>query len=190
MSTRILVIPGSTRSEALSKRFARSVPALLPEGAEATVVDLRDHAMPLYDGDLEKAEGLPEAAVALRELVKQHDAVVFVSPEYNASIPGVLKNTIDWLSRPHEPDPDGQPWAGKVAGLLSSSPGALGGMRGLVHLRQILMNVGMQVVTEQFALGKAHEAFDDDGGLASERHRAAVEKVLGSVVRLSRALAS
>ena len=168
---KLLVIPGSTRKAAFSKQLAAAIAAAPPTGVAITVVDLADFSMPLYDGDLEEAEGLPAGAVALREVVKQHDALVFVSPEYNASIPAVLKNTIDWLSRPHAAEPDVSVWSGKVAGVLSSSPGRLGGMRGLVHLRQILMNVGMQVVSEQFALGTAHEAFAEDGSLKSERHR-------------------
>tara|TARA_R110002072_G_scaffold109160_1_gene236257 strand:+ start:21203 stop:21772 length:570 start_codon:yes stop_codon:yes gene_type:complete len=186
---KLLVIPGSTRRAAFSKQLARAIVGSAPSGTEITIADLSDFAMPMYDGDLEEAEGLPESAIKLREVVKQHDALLFVSPEYNASIPAVLKNTIDWLSRPYAPEPKVSVWAGKVAGLLSSSPGALGGMRGLVHLRQILMNVGMQVVTEQFALGTAHEAFAADGSLKSDRQQAGVDKVVASVVRIATALA-
>jgi chromate reductase, NAD(P)H dehydrogenase (quinone) len=186
---KLLIIPGSTRRAAFSKQLAKAVAMAPTAGVSMTVVDLSEFAMPLYDGDLEEAEGLPAGAIALREVVKQHDAVLFVSPEYNAAIPAVLKNTIDWLSRPHAAEPGVAAWAGKVAGLLSSSPGALGGLRGLVHLRQILMNVGMQVVTEQFALGSAHDAFADDGSLKSERHAASVQHVVASVVRIASALA-
>ena len=189
MTTRVLVIPGSTRAGAFSKQLARAVAQSMPDGAEATVVDLAELAIPLYDGDLEEREGLPEGALALRRDVQAHDAALFVSPEYNASIPAVLKNAIDWVSRPYAAEEGVAAWAGKVAGLMSSSPGALGGLRGLVHLRQILMNVGMQVVTEQFALGGAHEAFGDDGALVSERQRASVERVVTSVLRMTRALA-
>lgn len=187
--TKLLIIPGSTRRAAFSKQLAKAVAGSVPEGVDATVVDLADYAMPLYDGDLEEVEGLPEGAVKLREVVKQHEAVLFVSPEYNASIPAVLKNAIDWLSRPYAAEPKVPVWPGKTAGLLASSPGGLGGLRGLVHLRQILMNVGMQVVTEQFALGGAHEAFADDGSLSNERHQAGVDKVVQSVVRIATALA-
>lgn len=186
---KLLVIPGSTRRAAFSKQLAKAIAGSSPEGATITVADLSDFAMPIYDGDFEESEGLPEGAVKLREVVKQHDALLFVSPEYNSSIPAVLKNTIDWLSRPYAAEPKVAVWPGKVAGLLSSSPGGLGGMRGLVHLRQILMNVGMQVVTEQFALGTAHEAFAEDGSLKSDRHRAGVDKVVASVVRIATALA-
>ena len=168
---KLLVIPGSTRRAAFSKQLARAIVGSAPSGTEITIADLSDFAMPMYDGDLEEAEGLPESAIKLREVVKQHDALLFVSPEYNASIPAVLKNTIDWLSRPYAPEPKVSVWAGKVAGLLSSSPGAL------------------QVVTEQFALGTAHEAFAADGSLKSDRQQAGVDKVVASVVRIATALA-
>lgn len=188
MAVRLLVIPGSTRRGAFSKQLAAAALAQVGDRAEATLVDLREHAMPLYDGDVEEQGGLPAGALTLRPLVADHDAVLFVTPEYNASIPAVLKNAIDWLSRPHAADPAGQPWAGKVAGLLASSPGALGGLRGLVHLRQIAMNVGMQVVTEQYALGSAQEAFAADGALRDARAQQGVEKVLLSLLRITAAL--
>ena len=188
MGLRILVIPGSTREAAFSKRLARAVPPAVPPGHAATVIDLRDYAMPLYDGDLEAAEGLPDGAVRLRALVQQHDALLFVSPEYNSSIPAVLKNTIDWLSRPYAAQPGVSAFHGKVACLMSSSPGALGGMRGLVHLRQILMNLGVLVVTEQFSLSKANEAFADDGSLRDERGQKGVAKVVEALVRVATAL--
>jgi len=192
MSTsKVAVIAGSTREGSFAKQLARAATrAVEAAGGSATFVDLREFEMPLYDGDLEEAEGLPKGAVALRDVVKAHDAFVFVSPEYNASIPAVLKNAIDWVSRPHAAEPGVAAWPGKVAGLLSSSPGALGGMRGLVHLRQILMNVGLQVVTEQFALGGAHQAFGDGAALQDERHRGGVDKVVGAVLRMTRALAA
>lgn len=190
MAARLLVIPGSTRTDAFSKKLARAAGALATKnGIEATVVDLRDHAMPLYDGDLETASGLPEAAVRLREIVKQHAAVLFVTPEYNASLPAVLKNTIDWLSRPYGKEPGVSVWKGKVAGLLSSSPGALGGMRALVHLRQVLMNLGLLVVTEQFALGNAASAFAPDGGLVDAKSQSAVLAIAQRVVHVASRLA-
>jgi NAD(P)H-dependent FMN reductase len=183
---RVLVMPGSTRTEAFSKRLARAAVRFVEQaGAAATLVDLRDHAMPLYDGDLETAEGLPEAAVRLRKLVMQHDALLVVSPEYNASIPAVLKNTIDWLSRPYAAEPDVKPFKHKVAALLSSSPGALGGLRGLVHLRQILQNLGVLVISEQFALGNAAGAFGPDGSLADARQATAAAAVVQRLVQVA-----
>lgn len=186
MTTRLLVIPGSTRTDAWSKKLARAAAALAAKnGIESTVVDLRDYAMPLYDGDLEAATGLPEGAVRLREVVKQHQALLFATPEYNASLPAVLKNALDWLSRPSAKEPGVSPWKGKVAGLLSSSPGALGGLRALVHLRQVLMNLGVLVVTEQFALGSAAAAFAPDGGLADAKTQSTVLALAQRVVQVA-----
>ena len=190
MSVRVIVIAGSTRTQAFSKRLARvAVRSVEQAGGSATLVDLRDFPMPLYDGDLEAASGLPEQAIRLRDLLKQHDALLVASPEYNSSIPAVLKNALDWLSRPHAPEPGVSPYRDKVAGLLSSSPGALGGLRGLVHLRQILQNVGCLVVSEQFALGNAGSAFTADGELADSRQAEGVAAVVRRLIDVAARLA-
>jgi NAD(P)H-dependent FMN reductase len=182
MAIRVLVIPGSTRTDAFSKKLARAAGKLVAQaGAEATVIDLRDFAMPLYDGDLETSEGVPEGAVRLRGVVKVHEALMVCTAEYNSSLPAVLKNTIDWLSRPYAAEPGVSVFKHKTAAVLSSSPGALGGMRGLVHLRQILMNLGVLVITEQFSLSNAASAFAADGSLVDGKHTATV---LGIAQRL------
>lgn len=177
--TKILVVAGSTRTGAFSKQLAKAVTALaVAAGHPATFADLREFEMPLYDGDLEAAQGLPAGAVRLRALMGQHDALLVVTPEYNASIPAVLKNALDWLSRPHAAEPGVSVFAGKVAAVMASSPGALGGLRALVHLRQVLMNLGLLVLTEQFALGNAGGAFAPDGQLADAKTAATVEKIV------------
>lgn len=190
MSPAILVVAGSTRTQALSKQLARAVCGSIEQlGAAPTFVDLRDYPMPLYDGDLEAAEGLPEAAVRLRQLVQQHQAFVFVTPEYNASLPAVLKNALDWLSRPYAKEPGVSPLRQRVAALLSSSPGALGGQRALVHLRAVLMNLGMLVLTEQFALGNADRAFAADGGLVDGKQVETIRGILRRLVHVASRLA-
>lgn len=190
MNTRVLVIAGSTREASFSKQLARAACAqLAAAGAQASFIDLRDFPMPLYDGDLEAATGLPPEAVRLRAQMLAHDALVVVTPEYNSSLPAVLKNALDWLSRPHAPEPGVSPYKGKVAALLSSSPGALGGLRALVHLRQVLQNVGCLVITEQFALGNAGKAFADDGKLADAKQAEGVAGVLNRLVEVSARLA-
>ena len=182
----LLVIAGSTRTGAFSKQLARAACRLAEaDGHRATLVDLRDYPMPLYDGDLEEAEGLPEAAVRLRALIKQHDALLIATSEYNSSLPAVLKNAIDWLSRPYAAEPGVQVFEHRVAGLLSTSPGALGGMRCLVHLRQVLMNLAMLVITEQFSLGGAAKAFAADGSLADAKQAASVQKVVRRLVEVA-----
>lgn len=174
MSTRspkILAFAGSTRTESYNKKLIRiAVDAAKSTGAEVTLIDLRDYPLPLFDGDLEDSEGLPENAKKLKVLFNSHDALLISAPEYNSSITGVLKNTLDWVSREATDDePPLRDFKGKVATLLSASPGALGGMRGLVHLRAMLGNIGVIVLPEQVSLPKAHEAFDDAGKLNEER---------------------
>ena len=188
--SKLLVVAGSTRSGAFSKQLARAATELAStKGHEATFVDLRDFAMPLYDGDLESAQGLPDGAVRLRALAKAHQALLVVTPEYNASLPAVLKNALDWLSRPYAAEPGVSVFAGKVAAVMASSPGALGGLRALVHLRQVLMNLGLQVLTEQFALGNAGSAFGPDGKLADAKTAATVEKIVLRLLQVAGKLA-
>lgn len=191
MPCRVLVIPGSLRADSFARRLARAAADLArAQGAGATVAELRDLPMPLYDGDLEAAQGLPANAVALRRLVQQHDALLVVTPEYNASIPAVLKNALDWVSRPYAPEPNVQAFRGKTTAMLASSPGALGGLRALVHLRQIMMNLGMLVLTEQYALGGADAAFGPGGELVDDRQRNAVGAVISRLVAVATKLAN
>jgi chromate reductase, NAD(P)H dehydrogenase (quinone) len=183
---KLLVVAGSTRAGSFSKQLARAATRLAEAGgAAATFVDLRDHAMPLYDGDLEEAHGLPDGAVRLRALVRQHSALLVVTPEYNASLPAVLKNALDWLSRPYGKEPNVSAFTGVVAAVMASSPGALGGLRALVHLRQVLMNLGTLVITEQFALGGAGGAFAADGTLVDPKQAAAVQKVVQRLLQVA-----
>jgi len=152
---RILVFAGSARKDSVNKKLARmAADAVTAAGGEATYVDLADYAAPLYDGDLEASEGSPESMKQLRQLFLEHDGLLISSPEFNSSITPLMKNTIDWVSR------EGgkgslTPYQGKVAALLACSPGALGGLRGLVHLRAILGNLGVLVLPTQFAIGAA-----------------------------------
>jgi chromate reductase, NAD(P)H dehydrogenase (quinone) len=188
---KLLIVAGSTRTGAFSKQLAGAAQKLAQAaGHQATVVDLRDYPMPLYDGDLEAQEGSPEGCKRLRALVRQHRAFVFATPEYNASLPAVLKNAIDWLSRPDAQEPSVAAFGGGTAGLLASSPGALGGLRALVHLRQVCMNLGLLVVTEQFALGHADRAFGSDGALVDGKHATAVQNVLRRVLELAASAAA
>ena len=171
---RILVFAGSARRDSLNKKLAREAARLAREaGAEATFVDLDDYPIPLFHGDLEAAEGMPENARKLRALFLAHDALLVASPENNSSVTALLKNTIDWLSRDlgegRGDDSGLAPWRGKVAGLMAASPGAFGGVRGLPHLRQVLATLGVTVLGTQVAVPRAHEAFGDDGRLVEER---------------------
>jgi NAD(P)H-dependent FMN reductase len=181
-SPRILALAGSTREASYNKKLVR----LLAEGArtaggEVTLVDLRDLSLPLFDEDLERA-GPPPGARTLRDLFTTHGGFAIASPEYNSSITAVLKNAIDWASRPAAGEQALAPFKGKVAALVSASPGALGGLRGLVHLRAILGNIGVIVLPDQVAVPRAHEAFDEEGSLRDDRQRSGVVQLGAALV--------
>ncbi|MCY2959408.1 MAG: NAD(P)H-dependent oxidoreductase [Planctomycetota bacterium] len=187
---RVLAFAGSLRRDSWNKKLVRvAAEGARAAGAEVTVLDLRDVEMPLFDEDLERERGLPEGAKRFKQLLLAHHAILISSPEYNSSISAVLKNAIDWASRA---EPGEKPLAcfdGKVAGLLSASPGALGGLRGLVTVRSILGNIRVLVVPEQVAISKAHEAFDADGNLRDAKQAESVRHVGTRVAAVARALA-
>ena len=185
MTPKILAFAGSMRSGSYNKKLIRlGVAAAEQAGGEITLIDLRDLPMPLYDGDLEAEQGIPPNGLKFKELLKAHQGFLISSPEYNSSISGVMKNAIDWASRP-VPGEDGLiGFTGKVAGLMSASPGALGGLRGLVTVRSILGNIGVLVIPQQIAVLKAHEAFHEDGSLKDPKLQASVAKVAEGLVRV------
>ena len=189
-SCRILALAGSTRQESYNRRLVRlAAEGAREAGAETTVIDLRDYPLPLFDEDLEAREGLPEAARQLRAAFQAHDGLLIASPEYNSSLPAVLKNAIDWLSRPQPGEAPLACFNGKVAAILSASPGALGGLRGLVHLRAILSNINVLVLPEQIAVPRAHEAFADGNRLRDEAQHRAVLRLGARLVEVVRRLA-
>ena len=188
--SKILAFAGSARSASFNKQLIRvAVTGARLAGAEVMVVDLRDLPMPIYDGDLEAKEGLPANVKAFKNLLKSHQGLLISSPEYNSSLPALLKNAIDWASRTEPGEAPLACFAGKVAGLMSASPGAIGGMRCLVHLRAILGNIKVLVVPEQVSVGKAHEAFNPDGTLQDAKLQAAVGEIGAVVARLTAKLA-
>ncbi len=173
---RILALAGSTRADSYNKRLVRiAARAAESGGAETTVVDLRDFALPLFDEDLERAEGPPAAATKLKQLMIASDGFLISSPEYNSSISGVLKNAIDWASREALGETPLAAFQGKVATLMSASPGALGGLRGLVHLRSILGNIGVIVLPNQVALPRAFEIYGEEGALKDPKQQTKIE---------------
>lgn len=175
---RVLALAGSTREASLNKKLVRIAAAgAAGAGAETTFLDLRDYPLPVYDGDLEAEAGLPESARALKEAFQAHQGLLIATPEYNGSLTAVLKNALDWISRKTPEEPMLAAFDGKVAGLLSASPGALGGLRGLAHLRQILSGIRVLVVPEQYALARAGDAFDAEGGLRDPDQDAAARTV-------------
>jgi len=179
------------RAGSLNKKLARvAAAAVRAAGAEATLIDLADYAMPLYDGDLEARDGVPSSARKLKDLLIAHQGLLVVSPENNASVPALLKNTLDWISRKDGSESGLVPYQGKVAALAGASPGALGGLRGLTHLRAILQTLSVLVLSEQFALGRAHEAFNEDGSLREAKQQAALAALARKLVDVCARLAA
>jgi chromate reductase len=191
-TTGVLVFAGSARRDALSKRVATAAAASIQAaGADATLIDLADFDLPLYSGDLEASAGIPDAAHRLQALIAGHDALLIVSPEYNGSMTPLLVNTLDWCSRSDRQgrQPSGLAvFAAKPAALIGSSPGALGGLRSLMHLRDLLAYLGMLVIAPQFAVARAHEAFDAQGRFVDDRQQASLDAVTAALVRTASAM--
>jgi chromate reductase, NAD(P)H dehydrogenase (quinone) len=168
-SPKILAFAGSLRKDSLNKKaLAIAVAGARKAGAIVTVIDLKDFPVSLYDGDDEAESSLPENAIKLQDLMLANDGFLIASPEYNSGISGTLKTYIDWTSRPHGELKAGDCYAGKFAVLMSCSPGGLGGIRALPNVRTILASMGVHVLPDEFALGKAHEAFDENGNANAE----------------------
>jgi NAD(P)H-dependent FMN reductase len=184
---KILAFAGSTREGSHNKRLIRlAADAARAAGAEVTLIDLRDYPMPPYDGDVEAHEGLPAATVALKQLFKAHDGLLISAPEYNGGMSGMLKNTIDWISRRGDDDHTLAAFTGKFAGLMAASPGRLGGVRGLGELRHVLTTMGVLVVPQQRGIDAAHAAFGEDGRLKDPAQQAAIEAIAARLVDLVR----
>lgn len=189
---KVLVFAGSTRIASHNRKLAREVAGLVRErGAEVTHLELGDYDIPMYNADLE-ARGTPADVMKLKQVFYEHPAWIVCTPEYNASYPALVKNTLDWLSSPVKNDPvwndDFRFSRGKVVGVLSASPGALGGLRSQSHLVPLLFNLHCWVAPRTYALGRAGDAFDDNGKLKNEADRkrasAVVEQVLWAAERL------
>jgi NAD(P)H-dependent FMN reductase len=173
---RVLAFAASTRIHSFNKKLVRiAADGARQAGADVSVIDLRDFPMPIYDGDIETGAGIPEKALELRRLLIEHQGFLIASPEYNGSLPALLKNAIDWTSRPVNGEDGLLGYRNKVAVLMSTSPGSFGGLRGLAHVRTILSNIGTIVLPDQLAVGKAHEVFAVDGSIANDKQRQAIE---------------
>jgi NAD(P)H-dependent FMN reductase len=175
---RILAFSASTRRESLNRKFlAAAVAAVTQAGAAATLLQPDELVMPLYNGDLEDAEGMPPNAVKLVSLIVAHDAVLVASPEYNSMITPMLKNTIDWCSRA-----DDNPFEGKVAAVISASPTIFGGIRSLQQAQQLLLKLGCHIVPGQCILPHADKAFDADGRLTEARTQKSLQEMAAKLV--------
>lgn len=171
-STKVLAFAGSSREGSVNKKLVLEAAEFARQaGAIVTLVDLKDYPMPLYDADHEAKEKMPEKAAKFRSMMIQNDVIIIASPEYNGSLSGLLKNTIDWSSRSEDGNGSRDAFKDKKFILMSASPGSSGGARGLVHLRAIIQNIGGTVVTEQIVVPGAYEAFDEHGHLKNEKLR-------------------
>lgn len=180
----ILVFAASTREDSFHRKLSRlAVDYLRQLGGEVTWLDLRAYPMPLYDGDLELSHGLPEPAKAFKEVMRAHGAFVIATPEYNGSFSALLKNSIDWASRPEPGEKPLAVFRGKTAVLLDASPGPGAGKRGLRHARELLEMMGVTVIPQELAVPKAFEAFNPDGGLIRADDAARLESVLAGLVK-------
>jgi NAD(P)H-dependent FMN reductase len=182
---KILAFAGSLRADSFNKRLVKiAIRGAQVEGAQVTYLDLKDYPLPVFDEDLEASEGVPANGRKIKDFMIAHDGFLLACPEYNSSITAVLKNTLDWASRREGNENPLVCFAGKVAALISASPGALGGLRGLVTVRSILGNVQMVLLPDQVAIPFAHEAFLPDGSLKDSKKQ---EQVMAIGAALAKA---
>jgi chromate reductase, NAD(P)H dehydrogenase (quinone) len=189
---RIAVVAGSTRSGSYNVMLALAAcKRLEAHGAVVTWVDLASYDLPLYSAAIE-AERFPLDARRLKDLFMEQDGLLFTSPEYNGSVSPLLKNAIDWASRPtgEEGMVALTAYRGKAAAIMSASLSPFGGLRGLMHLRQILTTVQMLVVPDQVVLPNAHLAFDDEGNLKDALPASLLDVTAARLIRVAGALAA
>jgi len=180
---KILVIPGSLRTGSLNARLAATIAAeLAVAGADVTRISLADFPLPLYDGDLQAKSGIPKSAINLKRMMSAHQGVLIVTPEHNSSVPALLKNAIDWVSRVHElHEVRGQVFRDRAFAIAAASGNRLGGTRALAALRLILSACQAPVIPSQLALSFASEAYDDMDRL---KHPADIEALKALVRQL------
>jgi len=180
----MLAFAASLRSGSSNRKLIRLAAGIATaEGAEVDLAEFREFDMPLYDGDLELESGLPEGARELARRVEAAEALMISIPEYNYSIPGILKNALDWVSRARP-----MPWRGRSVYLMSASPSPAGGIRGLWQARIPFEGCGALVFPDMFALPHAHQAFDEHGKLRDPKLAERLEKEVTGFVRLAEAV--
>ena len=186
---KVLAFSGSTRDGSINQRLVKIAAKYAEQaGAEVTVANLAEFPMPLYCPDWEAKNGMPDEVIAFKELMKSHNGFLLASPEYNGSLTGILKNTIDWMSRPYNDDPRMACFDGKIAGIMAASPGGLGGLRGLHHLRVILASIGTFVLPNQVAVGNAGTNLVDAESVKDDGLNKAVQHQAKEIVRVINAL--
>jgi chromate reductase, NAD(P)H dehydrogenase (quinone) len=184
---KILVIPGSLRTGSLNARLAATIAAeLAAAGAEVTRISLADFPLPIYDGDLQAKSGVPKAAINLKRMMSAHHGVMIVTPEHNSSVPALLKNAIDWVSRVHElHEARGQVFRDRAFAIAAASGNRLGGTRALAALRLILSACQAPVIPSQVALSFANEAYDDMDRLKHPADTEALKALVRQLIEFS-----
>jgi len=186
---KILAFSGSSREESYNKMLVKqAVIAAEKLDAEVTYIDSKDYRFALYDGDIEQIEGMPEKAKELRKMMIDSDAFIISTPEYNGALSGLLKNMIDWCSRNEEGKGDLTAFKGKIALIMSASPGRYGGTKGLLVLRYILSKIGTNVLPTEISFGEAQKNFDDKGNIINEYFQKSVPKAVEELVETANKL--
>ena len=186
----ILIFAGSTRQESYNRKLAKAAAAIAEQqGAQATLLELSDFDIPLYNADLE-ARGTPADVIRLKQAMHSHAAWIICSPEYNGSYPALLKNAIDWASSPVKGDAlwsDGTlPFRNKVVGMASASPGGMGGLRAQSHLAPLLLNLQCWVAPRSHAVAHAADAFDMQNQLQRSQDQQAMQALVEQVLWAAR----
>lgn len=176
---KVIALSGSIRNGSFNTSILQiAAKAVESKGIEVTLINLSDYELPFYNADLEAASGMPQKASQLKELFKQHTGLLIASPEYNSSYSALLKNTIDWISRPSSDSEEPLiAFKGKIAGILSASPGRFGGKRGLLALRTLLANIQVDVIEQEAGVANAHEVIDTDGSLSEPKALSEIQSV-------------
>jgi chromate reductase, NAD(P)H dehydrogenase (quinone) len=184
---KILVIPGSLRSGSLNAKLAAvAAHEFAQSGVEVTRISLSDFPLPIYDGDLQAKSGMPKNSVNLKRMIGAHHGVLIVTPEYNASVPALVKNAIDWVSRVQDPhETRGQVFRDRTFAIAAASGGRLGGTRALAALRLILSACHATVIPNQLALSFAEEAYDDMDRLKHSAESDALKALVRQLIDFS-----
>jgi chromate reductase len=182
-SAKILAVSGSARSDSFNRQLLAVMARIIQStGVEVATVELREFPLPIYDGDLESRDGIPQNALTLRNLLLGSDGLLIACPEYNGSVPALLKNTIDWCSRPVAGQDGLAPFRGVYASIVAASIGPFGGVRAIGHLRSILSKMGALVLADELAVPAAGTAFSD-GDLANSGHRTMAQQIGSTLAR-------
>lgn len=184
---KLLFLAGSARESSLNKKLAKHACDIAQsKGANVTFIDLKDYGMPIFCEDIELEHGIPQTTRNLKKLFQECDGYLIASPEYNSTFSPLLKNTIDWMSRSSEKG-EQSAYQGKVAAICSTSPGVIGGLRGLTPLRTMLANIGTHVIPTQLAVG-GMDALNDNGELTNDMHIKMMNAMVDQLIKIADAL--